>query len=110
MAGPSPSKHCWNEETLLGQGKVYSPAHLLQHCLGGWGKRGEIKADHVNCPKSFVPHCRLKMGIRVTDVLTTSVEANCHLQSHLTLKMASAQVVECQWPTTVILSTPESPK
>ena len=71
---PLPSKQCWNEETLLGPGKVYSPAQTTT-LFGGWGKRGEIKADdRVNCPKSFVPHCRLKMGIRVTDVLTTYVE------------------------------------
>jgi len=73
MAGPSPSKQCWNEETLLGPGKVYSPAQTTT-LFGGWGRRGEIKADHVNCPKSFVPHCRLKMGIRVTEVLTTCLE------------------------------------
>ena len=58
MALPSPSKQCWNEETLLGQGKVYSPAQTTT-LLGGWGKRGEIKADHGNCPKSFVPRCSL---------------------------------------------------
>ena len=73
MAGPSPSKQCWNEETLLGPGKVYSPAQTTT-LFGGWGKRKEIKADHVNCPKSFVPHCGLKMGIRVTEVLTTCLE------------------------------------
>ena len=28
------------------------------HCLGVRGKGGEIKADRVNCPKSFVPHWR----------------------------------------------------
>ena len=31
--------------------------HKLQHCLGARGKRGKIKADHVNCPKNFVLHC-----------------------------------------------------
>ena len=55
MALPSPFKQCWNEETLLGQGKVYSPAQTTT-LLGGWRKRGEIKADHVKRPKSFVPH------------------------------------------------------
>ena len=75
----SPSKQCWNEETLLGPGKVYSPAQTTT-LFGGWGKRGEIKADHVNnCPKSFVPHCRLKMGIRVTEVLTTCVEVTLNM-------------------------------
>ena len=57
MAVPSPSKHCWNEEIRLAQGKVYSPAQATT-LLGGWEKRGEITADHINCPKSFVPHCR----------------------------------------------------
>ena len=37
---PSPSKQCWNEETRLGQGKVYSPAQTTTHCLGG-GEHGE---------------------------------------------------------------------
>ena len=32
--------------------------HKLQHCLGARGKGGEIKADHVNCPKSFFSQCR----------------------------------------------------
>ena len=53
---PLPSKQCWNEETRLRQGKVYSPAQTTT-LLGGWGKRGGIKADHISCPKSFVPHC-----------------------------------------------------
>ena len=52
-------KQCWNEETHLGQGKVCSPAQSTT-LLGGWGA-GEITADHVNCPKSFGPHCRSKM-------------------------------------------------
>ena len=52
---------------------MYSPAQTTT-LLGGLEKRGEIKVDHVNCLKSFVLHCRLKMGIRVTDVLTTCVE------------------------------------
>ena len=55
MALPSPSKQCWNEQTRLGQGKVYSPAQTTT-LLRGWGKREEITADHINCPKSFVPH------------------------------------------------------
>ena len=53
-----PSKQCWNEETNLRQGKVYSPAQTTT-LLGGWGKRGGITADHISCPKSFVPHCSL---------------------------------------------------
>ena len=65
---PSPSKQCWNEETRLGQGRVYSrgPAQTTTHCLGGggWGTRGEIKADHINCPKSFVPHCSFLLCMR----------------------------------------------
>ena len=28
--------------------------HKLRHCLGVRGKRGEIKADRVNCHKSLV--------------------------------------------------------
>ena len=36
----SPSKPCWNEETRLGQGKVYSSAQTTKHCLGG-GEQGE---------------------------------------------------------------------
>jgi len=56
LPSPPPSKQCWNEEARLGQGKVYTPAQTTT-LLGGWGKRGEITADHVNCPKSFVPHC-----------------------------------------------------
>ena len=35
---------------------MYSAAQTTT-LLGGWGKRGEIKADHVKRPKSFVPHC-----------------------------------------------------
>ena len=31
--------------------------HKLQHCFGERGKGGKIKADGVNCPKNFVPHC-----------------------------------------------------
>ena len=91
---------------------MYSLMHKLQHCLGVGGKSGEIKADHVNCPKNFVPHCRLKMGIRVTDVLTIINLCGSHLQSHLTLKMASIHMLlnVSGQQLTVILSTPESPK
>ena len=42
-----PIKQCWNEETRLGQDKVYSPPQTTT-LLGGWGKRGEITADHIN--------------------------------------------------------------
>ena len=39
--------------------------HKLQHCLGERGKGGKIKADCVNCPKNFVPHCSLcDVGVR----------------------------------------------
>ena len=46
-----------NEETLLGQSKVCRPAQTTT-LLWGEGERDEIKADHLNSPKSFVPHCR----------------------------------------------------
>ena len=47
MALPSPSKQSWNEETRLGQGKVYSPAQtttLLGREGGGekWEKLRQI--------------------------------------------------------------------
>ena len=32
---------------------MYSPAQTTT-LLGGERERGEVKADHVNCPKSFV--------------------------------------------------------
>ena len=35
---------------------MYSPAQTTT-LLGGWGEREEITADHINCPRSFVPHC-----------------------------------------------------
>ena len=40
LALPSPSKQCWDEETLLGQGKVYRGAQTTT-LLGGEGERGE---------------------------------------------------------------------
>ena len=36
---PSPSKQCWGEETLLGQGKVYRGAQTTT-LLRGEGERG----------------------------------------------------------------------
>ena len=75
---PLPSPNNVGMKKLFYDRVKCTAVHKLQRCLGGggggWGKRGGIKADHVNCPKSFVPHCRLKMDIRVTDVLTTCVE------------------------------------
>ena len=57
MALPSPSKQCWDEETLLGQGKVCRASQTTT-LLGAEGERGgEIKENRVNCPKSYVPHC-----------------------------------------------------
>ena len=59
LALPSPSKQCWDKETLLGQGKVYRGAETTT-LLGGEGERekgGEIKADRVSCAKNFVLHC-----------------------------------------------------
>ena len=53
--GPPPSKQSWDEETLLGQGKVYRGVQTTT-LLGGEGERGKIKADRVNCPKNFVLH------------------------------------------------------
>ena len=50
------SKQCWDEETLLGQGKVYRGAQTTT-LLRGEGERGKNKADRVNCPKNFVLHC-----------------------------------------------------
>ena len=38
---------------------MYSPAQSTT-LLGGWGKRGGVTADHISCPKSFVPHCSSK--------------------------------------------------
>ena len=55
LALPSPSKQCWDEETLLRQVQC-SGVHKLQHCLGERGKGGKIKVDRVNCPKNFVLH------------------------------------------------------
>ena len=52
---PSPSKQCWDEETLLRQVQC-SGVHKLQRCLGERGKGGKIKVDRVNCPKNFVLH------------------------------------------------------
>ena len=40
LALPSPSKQCWDEETLLGQGKVYRGAQTTT-LLGGEGERGK---------------------------------------------------------------------
>ena len=56
LALPSPSKQCWDEETLLGQGKVYRGAQTTT-LLEGEGERGKIKADRVNCPENFLLHC-----------------------------------------------------
>jgi len=39
MALPSPSKQCWDEETLPGQAKVYRAAQTTT-LLGGEGERG----------------------------------------------------------------------
>ena len=64
LALPSPSKQCWDEETLLEQGKC-TGVHKLQHCLGERGKGGKLKANRVNCPKNFVLHCSLcDVGVR----------------------------------------------
>ena len=54
-----PPNNVGMKKTRLGQGKVYSPAQTTT-LLGGWGKRGGITADHISCPKSFVPHCSMK--------------------------------------------------
>ena len=40
LALPSPSKQCWDEETLLGQGKVYRGAQTTT-LLRGEGERGK---------------------------------------------------------------------
>ena len=42
MTGPPllPSKQCWDEETLLGQGKVYRGVQTTT-LLGGKGERGK---------------------------------------------------------------------
>ena len=56
LALASPLQQCWDEETLLGQGKVYRGAQTTT-LLGGEGKGGKIKADRVNCLKNFVLHC-----------------------------------------------------
>ena len=61
LALPSPSKQCWDEETLLGQGKVYRGAQTTTLLGGVRGKGGKIKADRVNCPKNFVLHGRIKI-------------------------------------------------
>ena len=54
MTLPSPSKQWWDEEHFLDRVKC-TGLHKLQHWLGARGKEGGIKADHVNCPKSFYP-------------------------------------------------------
>ena len=35
--------------------------YKLQHCLGARGKGVKVRADHVNCPKNFVLHCKYKL-------------------------------------------------
>ena len=40
LALPSPSTQCWDEETLLGQGKVYTGAQTTT-LLGGEGESGK---------------------------------------------------------------------
>ena len=61
MTGPPllPSKQCWDEETLLGQGKVYRGAQTTTFLWGEGERRkgGKIKVDRVNCPNNFVLHC-----------------------------------------------------
>ena len=55
LPSSSPSKQCWNEQTLLGQVKC-TGVRKVQHCLGARGKGGKIKAGRVNCPKIFDLH------------------------------------------------------
>ena len=40
VALPFPTKQCWDEETLLGQGKLYRGAQTTT-LLGGEGERGK---------------------------------------------------------------------
>ena len=40
LPSPPPSKQCWDEETLLGQGKVYRGAQTTT-LLRGEGERGK---------------------------------------------------------------------
>ena len=53
---PSHSKQRLDEQTLLGQGKVYRGAQT-KTLLVGEGERGKIIADCVNCSKNFGLHC-----------------------------------------------------
>ena len=58
MALLSPSKQCWNEETLSEQAEVYRAAQTsTSRLLGGGGKGGKRKAHRVSCPYTFVPPC-----------------------------------------------------
>ena len=58
MALPSPSKQCWDEETLSRQAKctgLPQTTHCLGEGVGGGGGTGE---NCLNCLKTLVPHYR----------------------------------------------------
>lgn len=75
--------------------------------LGEWGKRGEITADHVNCPKSFAPHClntswHTKVPITFWNIVNNTIIAQgtviCNVKGYIALpNVMFARALECKF-------------
>ena len=74
MALPSPLQTILGWRYTFRTGLSVQGLHKLQHCLGARGKRGGIKANRVNWPESFVPHCSWPFRCRFWCCLTWHLE------------------------------------